>query len=489
MPNNRSTPLPVSFTPEETEALLASFHSLPLPQSSARRIRASVLQEAAPKRSGRRIARRILLPLAASIAALVLLFACFPKAAQAVAAFFGLSYTPSRYMNTLPESRTPLPSVEEALTAAAPLDGEYKVTLMPDLPNAQECIDYRAANGLKPFSEADWGWLREIRPEIAEVLYDGSTLIWNTNLYTTNDHVRSFMTGFGIDTGATQSVDALMGDVSYTVEGDSTVYPLYVSGHGITPIFDDSVQTADHVVLYSDFAIRPEQPLPDGVITITQNILVSEEDAMDSGKRVAVITHTFHFDTTAGNTQSIPPNEQIVSLSGKTYLTIAKYTNDTASEYDGTIETNQVSLDGVKLRVLSEYLPTGIHVTITPAEVPKEWSESMTTALLMRTDKTIQGTIESPGVLTELWIDGESEGDAQWPDNWNANELTYILPIFPDSYAQKQALTLKLTLVYDETVDGVDLLGGAVYNIPKDTWQRNATTATFPLAEISIPVP
>ncbi len=126
-------------------------------------------------------------------------------------------------MNTFPEARTPLPSVEEALEAAAPQDGDYTITLMPDLPNAQEYIDYRKQNGLEPFSEADWGWLRDIRPEIAEVLYDGETLIWNTNLYTTNDHVRSFMVGFGVDTGATQSVDALMGDVTYTVAGDPVV--------------------------------------------------------------------------------------------------------------------------------------------------------------------------------------------------------------------------------------------------------------------------
>ena len=489
MYSNRENPLPFSFSVEETESLLASFESLPLPRKDASRIRKQVLQKIMPKRARRRVASRILLPLAACFAAMLLLFACFPKAAQAVAAFFGLSYTPSRYMNTSPEARTPLPSIEEALGAAAPQNGDYSVTLMPELPDAQQYIDYRAENGLAPFSKADWGWLKDIRPEIAEVLYDGKTLIWNTNLYTTNDHVRSFMTGFGINTGATQSVDALMGDVSYTVAGDPTVYPLYVSGHGITPIFDDSVYTADHVVLYSDFVIAPEEPLPNGVITITQNILVSEDDAMDNGKRVAVITHTFNFDTTAGNTQSAQPSEQIVPLSGEAYLTIYQYSQDPSAEFDGTVKTVPVSLDGVKLRVLSEYLPTGIRVTITIAETPQDWDEIMAGALTNMTEYNIHSELERPGVLAELSVNGESGSEAQQPDSWESNELAYILPIFPDSYSQNREVKLKLTLAYNETLNGSDQLGGEIYRIPKNAAEFNGKMITIPLTEITIPIP
>lgn len=489
MPNDRYANMPNSFTVEETEALLTSYDSLPLSLGKANRIRTRVLQAAAPRRRGRRIALRLLVPLAASFAALLLLFACFPKAAQAVAAFFGLSYTPSRYMNTFPEARTPLPSVEEALDAASPQDGDYTITLMPDLPDAQTYIDFRTENGLTPFSEADWGWLKEVRPEIAEVLYDGKTLIWNTNLYTTNDHVRSFMTGFGVDTGAAQSVDALMGDVTYTVAGDPTVYPLNVSGHGITPVFDDTVYAADHVVLYSDFYIDPEQPLPNGVITITQNILVSEEDAMDYGKRVAVITHTFTFDTTAGNAPSAQPGEQIVPLSGEAYLTLYRYSTDPAREFDGTIETVPVSLDGVKLRVRSEYLPTGIRVSVTIAETPGGWNEAWSSALTRMTEYTTDGALNSTGVLAELFVNGAFDSEAQWPDIWDADELAYILPIFPESYAENREVKLALTLAYFETLGGIDLLGGGVYQIPKDTWQFKGTVATLPLAEITIPVP
>lgn len=489
MPSNRNTPLPPSFSIEETQALLASFDSLPVRYLNAGRIRRRVLREAAPKRVRRRAASRVLLPLAACLAAILLLFACFPQAAQAVASFFGLSYTPSRYMSTLPESRTPLPSVDEALEAAAPKDGDYYVTLLPDLPRAAELAAYRESAGLKPFSEDDWGWLRDIRPEIAEVLYDGKTLIWNTNLYMTNDHVQSFMKLNGADVDVDQCADALMEDVTYTVEGDPTVYTLNVSGHGITPIFDDSVYTADHVVLYSDFDIDPEQPLPDGVITITQNIRVAENDALGFGETVAIITHTFAFDTTKGNTQSAASNEQIVPLSGETYLSVFDYDMDPEAEFAGTVATKKVSLDGVKLRVLTEYLPTGIRVTITPAEIPADWQPNMSVALLSMTDRTTSNEVLSPGVLAELSINGESGGEASRPDSWGENELVYILPVFPDSYSVKRDITLDLTYAYYETLNGTDQLGGEVFSIEKGTCNMEGTCGMTPLARLTIPVP
>jgi hypothetical protein len=302
MTNNREIRFP-ALSVRQTQHLLAGTGSLPLSRATARRIRTSVLQKAAPKSLAQNRIRRTLVPIAACLLAIVVFFAAFPKAALAVSEFLGRVFTPSRYMNESPGERTAVPSIDEAIAAAAPADGAYTVTLLPDLPNAQEFIDFRAQNGYDPFSEENWGWLRDIRPEIAEVLYDGNQLIWNTNLFTTNEHVREFMEGFGMKSGSKLSVDALMDDVTYTVAGDPTVYPLYVSGHGITPISDEAtLATADHVVLYSDFGIAPAQPLPDGVLTITQNIRVCEKDAMDYGATVAIITHTFTFDTTKGNT-------------------------------------------------------------------------------------------------------------------------------------------------------------------------------------------
>ena len=166
----------------QTHRLLTGVSALRVNERTARRIRATVLQQAAPKSLKRNRVRKILVPIAACLLAVVVFFTAFPKAALAVSEFFGRVFTPSRYMNEDPSARTPVPSIDEAIAAAAPADGAYTITLMPDLPNAQEFIDYRAQNGYDAFSEENWGWLKDVRPEIAEVLYDGNQLIWNTNL-------------------------------------------------------------------------------------------------------------------------------------------------------------------------------------------------------------------------------------------------------------------------------------------------------------------
>jgi hypothetical protein len=233
-----------NLTVDQTDRLIDSFEALPLAGAVNRRIRNSVLKAVAPRRARRSRLMRTLVPLAASLLMLVMFFVAFPKAAQAVSDFIGRVFTPGRYMSEDPAARTPVPSIDEAIAAAAPKDGDYTITLMPDLPDPQQYVDFRAENGYAPFSEENWGWLREIRPEIAEVLYDGNQLIWNTNLYTSNEHVREFMDGFGDNAGSKLSADALMDDVTYTVEGDPTVYPLQVSGHGITPIQDERCSPA-----------------------------------------------------------------------------------------------------------------------------------------------------------------------------------------------------------------------------------------------------
>ena len=208
-----------ALSPAETEALLKHFDSLPIDHKAASRIRRSVESASVLRSPRRRTAKRALLAVASFLAVLVLLGVCFPKAAQAVASFFGINYTPTRYLTTLPETRTSIPAVEEALDAAAPAEGSYTITLLSDWDNAAEYEAYRAEQGLAPFAESDWEWLRDIRPEIAEVLYDGTALMWNVNLYTTSSGVEAFMRGFIDGSSDGQNVDALVSDTTYTVAG------------------------------------------------------------------------------------------------------------------------------------------------------------------------------------------------------------------------------------------------------------------------------
>lgn len=484
MTNNRALRFP-ALSVRQTQRLLARTGTLPLPRAAASRIRASVLQKAAPKSLARNRIRRTLLPIAACLLAIVVFFVAFPKAALAVSEFLGRVFTPSRYMNEDPAARTPVPSIDEALAAAAPKDGDYSITLMPDLPNAQEFIDFRAQNGYDPFTMENWGWLKDIRPEIAEVLYDGNQLIWNTNLFTTNEHVREFMEGFGVISGSKLRVDALLDDATYTVEGDPTIYPLSSMGGGITPIFDEAtLANADHAVLYSDFAIDPATPFPDGILTITQNIRVCEKDAMDYGATVAIITHTFTFDTTKGNMQSADDSETLIPLSGEYYLTI---THNGEGNESSTIETKKVSLDGIKLKASYEYLPTGIVASITLAEAPDNWTSDMISSLLEVTWRNMHDTFTKDGIANDLYIDEAFVSEAPVPDHFGLDELIFILPVFPDQYDSNPSVVMKLSLAYIETYNGTDLLSGELYTLPSGEVKTQTNFA--PLTEITVPLP
>ena len=484
MTNNRKIRFP-ALSVRQTQRLLAGTGSLPLSRATARRIRTSVLQKAAPKSLARNRIRRTLVPIAACLLAIVVFFAAFPKAALAVSEFLGRVFTPSRYMNEDPAERTPVPSIDEAIAAAVPQNGDYSIVLLSDFPDAQGYISDRTKGGFAPFQAADWRWLYDIRPEIAEVLYDGNQLIWNTNLFTTNEHVRAFMECFGVESGSKQKIDALMGDATYTVAGDPTVYDLQVSGHGITPIFDEAVlATADHVVLYSDFVLPEKKPLPDGVLTITQTIILYEVDSKGSDSPIAFLHHTFTFDTTKGNMQSADDSETLIPLSGEYYLTI---THNGEGNESSTIETKKVSLDGIKLKASYEYLPTGIVASITLAEAPDNWTSDMISSLLEVTWRNMHDTFTKDGIANDLYIDEAFVSEAPVPDHFGLDELIFILPVFPDQYDSNPSVVMKLYLAYIETYNGTDLLSGELYTLPSG--EVKTQTNFVPLTEITVPLP
>ena len=490
------------ITIEQTELLLDSINDLPIQKSVARRIRGRVLENGRQRSHSRKRkqVRRVLIPIAACLLAIVLFFTAFPKAAYAVSAFFGRVFTPSRYMNEDPAERTPVPSIDEAIAAAAPKDGDSRIEYITERPNAKEVLYSRAEIGLSPYNENDWLWMADIRPEMAEVLYDGNQLIWNTNLYTDNVHVREFMEGFGMSSGSKHSIDALVEDCTYTIEGDPTVYPLNTSGGGITPYYmEEELAQADHVVLYTDFSLNKEHPLPSGVLTITQEIVLYEINGAIGQSPIAFLYHTFTFDTTKGNTGSAAAKDGDIPLSGETYLTVMHdYVPETPDDAFLSIETKKVSLDGVTLHASYEYLSTGISVVITIGSTPQDWTDDMKSALLMMTTHDINGKLTSPGVAADLYINGEYVSEAPMPDGWGAGEQRYILPIYPEQHASIQSVALKLTQVYYDTLNGTNQLSGEVFSAsPSDMDQSSeargietvGTCQTMPLIEIPVPLP
>ena len=480
-----------TLTVEQTDLLLGSLDHLPVSSSVARRIRGRVLQSAAPKAQHRNRIRKTLIPIAACLLVIVLFFVANPKAAHAVSAFFDRVFTPSRYMNADPAERTPVPSIDEAIAAAAPKDGDYRVEFVTELPNAKEILGSRAEIGLPPYNQEDWLWMADIRPEMAEVLYDGNQLIWNTNLYMDNVHVRECMEDFGIESGSKFAVDALVEGVSFTVEGDPTVYQLNSSGGGIQPIFtEEELAQADHVILNTDFSLDKEHPLPSGVLTITQEIVLFELSRGVGQSVVAALYHTFTFDTTKGNIASAEAKEGDFPLSGDQYFSMNHLDiNESGDLNSWTIDTRKISLDGVVFHADYEYLPTGINVRISFADPPEGWTDAERQDFMLITSRDYNGTYRHPGISADYYIDDKLVSEAPIPDGVEGYTLAYILPIYPEQYGTIGEISLKLNLVYYVTLDGKNLVNGEVYEEQFTGAEVPATLNFAPLVEIPVPLP
>ena len=131
-----------------------------------------------------RLPRKLLIPL---VAALVLLVA---GTAVAAGVWIRDNYSPGSYMETTKEQREQqgktIADVEQAIASAAPQTGDYRIVMLPEFANAAEQDQWRVKMGQPKYNEADWAWVREIKPEVQEVLIDGRTLAFNIRLNT--DH-------------------------------------------------------------------------------------------------------------------------------------------------------------------------------------------------------------------------------------------------------------------------------------------------------------
>ena len=162
--------------------------------------------------------RKLLIPL---VAALVLLVA---GTAVAAGVWLRDNYSPTSYMETAKEKREEqgktIPDVEQAIESAAPKSGDYYFVMLPEFENAQTLDDFRMRQGQPRYNEADWAWIKDIKPEVEEVLVDGRTL--NINIRLNTDHAQVF----NWPDVEGQWVDALPDNVSFRKEGDSMAYPL-----------------------------------------------------------------------------------------------------------------------------------------------------------------------------------------------------------------------------------------------------------------------
>ena len=388
---------------------------------------------------GLRLNRRWLIPL---VAALVLLIG---GTAVAAGVWLRDNYSPTNYMQETKEEREQqektIPDVEQAIESAAPKTGDCRIVMLPEFENAEDQDQWRVSTGQPKYSEADWGWVRSIVPEVEEVLIDGRTLAFNIRLNT--DHAQAFK---WLD-GEGQRVDALPDNISFRKEGDSMAYPLWSSGGGINPnmVTDTGATLYTEVILDQQDVTFPSE----GRVELTVEIGVRDArvDDMASIGILGRIYYTFSFDVSAG-ADVAPAQVTERKLSGSAVLTVDDWTDPMKPR----LYNQRVSLDEVALKEEVHYRQTGVYVTYTVQSAPAGWTEPLTNALLY---SNREGNYH--GIYIQYRIGQEGEWlDVGHENHGNFGESVAILPIFPSEYekAKAEGVYLRLTECYGTALNG-----------------------------------
>ena len=398
-----------------------------------------------------RLPRKLLIPL---VAAAVLLIA---TTAVAAGMLLRDNYNPVNYLSETKAEREEqgktIPDVEQAIASAAPESGNYTITMQPDLEDADILNGQRLAQGQPAYSEEDWGWMREIKPEILEVLYDGRAFSFSIRLHT--DHGLSFNWPRE-DEG--QWVEALVDFGEFRRQGEEGTHDVNVSG-GI------SAYDAEGVTIQGEIM---EPPFPqEGRVELTVDIGLRDarvEDMAIIGV-VSRLKYTFTFDAAAAREAS-KPAVTLRPLSGSIVLTV-----DDWSDLDHPrLYNKRVSLDGVVLREEVRYKQTGVYVTYTVQEAPADWTEAMKNSLLYPNREG-----QWHGLYLEYRLGSEGEWlDVGHENHGNFGESVAILPIFPSEYekAKAEGVYLRLTECYGTALNGEPIA---------EDWQMDLGTGAMSL--------
>ena len=330
------------------------------------------------------------------------------------------------------DASTGNPDIEQMIENAQLKDLGYHVWLLNECADYEEIDAVRLQMGAKPYDPAEWEWIRNIRPAIADVIRDGDELYFQTRLY--SDHAEAFDLFRYYETGEGINLEAMPDDneAYYLVEGDSKQHSLFVSGWGINPFGAE----ADHGLSFSECEVDDTFPR-EGVITVTQRLRLLDTSIEDMQKwsTVGVIEHTFSFDASAF-LPAAEPRTLMVPLSGR-------YDADFA-DFDKPQQIKQIALDGVTLSLQAEYRPTGLYITVTTAELPEGFSDQAKRVLLNDGERDRNGAV-SPGLYVTYTIDGQTY-DAVLGTKGRDGAAVRVLPVFPSQYRELGSVQVDLYL-------------------------------------------
>jgi hypothetical protein len=418
-------------------------------------------------------ARRAPVAFAAACMALALLLS---GTVYAIGSWIGREdYKPGDYITTPADQRTEasaVPEIEQVVQGAAPRSEGCRFVLLPEMSDAEDLNGWRVKMGQNKYDEADWAWVREIRPEILEVLYDGTAFAYTIRLNT--DHAAAFSREHHGD----QWLDALVEQTLYTdtgrkigtVTGETGLLEESCDGQGIT--------------LYSEDSLT--EPLQgSGRVSFTAEIALQDVNVDDMAHigLLGTVYYTFSFDldealkAANGDTRTAERR-----LSGHVVLT---------QEEGERMWNTPVHLDGVILEERASFRSTGIYLSYRVKEAPADWTAWMKRCLLSPTNE--KGKFEGLSVSYTLGGD-DTVYEPSFPEVTAQGDGTFaytvILPIFPSDYEalKQQGVTVCLTLHAVDSFNGQPVDDTwSVAEFPEDGW--DTTTAPQPLASFPLDLP
>ena len=417
-------------------------------------------------------ARRTPVGFAAACVAIVLLVT---GTAYAVAGWLHRDdYKPGDYLDTPPEQRTEasaIPEVEQVVQNAAPKSEGVRVVMLPEMADADTLNQWRVKMGQPKYDEAAWAWVRDIRPEIQEVLYDGTTFAYTIRLNT--DHAAAFSQ----ENHGDQWLDACVEQTLYTSTGEEIA-----TVNSETGLMEETL-AADGIVLHSEYNLNGPL-IGSGRVSFTAEISVQDVNVDDMAHvgLLGTIYYTFSFDVD-GALAATNANTKITErrLSGNAVLTM---------DYD-TMWNQPVNLDGVVLEETASFRSTGVYLSYRVKEAPSDWTKQMKWALLSPTNE--KGKFEGLSVSYTLGGDetiyepGFPEAMVQEDGTW---AYTVILPLFPSDYEalKQKGVTIRLTLHTVDSFDGEPV--GEDWKqttFPENGW--DITTSAKPLLSFPLEMP
>ncbi len=377
-----------------------------------------------------RFMRRSPVAFGAASLALVLLLS---GTAYAVAGWLHRDdYKPGDYLDTPPEQRTEasaIPEIEQVVKDAAPQSEGVKVVMLPEMADADTLNGWRVKMDQPKYSEADWAWVRDIRPEIQEILYDGTTFAYTIRLNT--DHAAAFSQ----EQHGDQWLDAFTEQTVYTDTGERIA-----TVHGETGLMEETF-AEDGITLHSEYNLNGPL-IGSGRISFTSEISVMDVNVDDMAHigTLGTIYYTFSFDldgalaATNANTKTIERR-----LSGNAVLTM---------DYD-TMWNQPVNLDGVALEETTSFRSTGVYLSYRVKEAPVDWTAQMRRSLLDPTNE--KGKFQGMSVSYTLGGD-DTVYEPAFPEVVVQEDgtlaYTVILPLFPSDYEvlKQRGVTVRLAL-------------------------------------------